>query len=116
MSHGPKTRNELRTRRHIRIRACVRGTALRPRLVVHKSNRFISGQLIDDVAEKTIAAAHGREFKGTAREQAKAVGEAIAKRAKIKGILSVVFDRGGYRYGGHIQALADAAREKGLAF
>ena len=73
-------------------------------------------QLIDDTAGKTLAAAHGREFKGSQSMQAKAVGEAIAKAAKVAGITSIVFDRGGYRYGGQVKTLADAARQEGLAF
>ncbi|OGG48829.1 50S ribosomal protein L18 [Candidatus Kaiserbacteria bacterium RIFCSPLOWO2_12_FULL_52_8] len=116
MNHGPKTKNELRIRRHARVRARIEGTATRPRLAVYRSNRFISVQLIDDTAGKTVAAAHGREFKGTASAQAKAVGEAIAKKATALGVTSAVFDRGGYRYGGQVKTLADAAREGGLTF
>lgn len=106
----------LRARRHARVRAHVKGTALRPRLSVYRSNRFISVQLIDDVTGKTISASHGRQFKGTQSAQAKAVGEEIAKKAKATGIISIVFDRGGYRYSGQVKALADAAREGGLTF
>ena len=109
-------KNDLRARRHARIRARVSGTPERPRLAVYKSNRFISVQLIDDVAGKTIAQAHGREFPGPQSAQAAAVGSAIAERAKALGIASVVFDRGGYMYAAQIKALADAAREGGLAF
>ena len=116
MNHAPKTKNELRKRRHARVRARIKGTAEHPRLAVYRSNRFISVQLIDDTAGKTLAAAHGREFKGSQSMQAKAVGEAIAKAAKVAGITSIVFDRGGYRYGGQVKTLADAARQEGLAF
>ena len=116
MKHVPATSRELRKRRHARVRATIKGTAERPRLAVFRSNRFISAQLIDDTAGKTIAASHGREFKGAQSVQAKAVGSAIAKAAKAKGIATIVFDRGGYRYGGQVKALADAAREGGLAF
>lgn len=110
------TNRELRKRRHARVRARVQGTKSRPRLAVFRSNRFISVQLIDDTAGATLAASHGRDFKGSQAVQAKAVGVAIAKAAKAKGIVAVVFDRGGYRYGGQVKALADAAREGGLAF
>lgn len=116
MQHKPKTTSELRKRRHARVHARIKGTAERPRLAVHRSNRFISVQLIDDTAGKTIAAAHGREFKGSQSLQAKATGEAIAKAAKAAGIASIVFDRAGYRYGGQVKTLADAAREGGLIF
>lgn len=116
MNHKPTTTSELRKRRQIRIRAMVKGTAARPRLAVFRSNRFVSAQLIDDTAGKTLAAAHGRDFKGAQSVQAKEVGAAIAKAAKAKGVTTVVFDRGGYRYGGQVKALADAAREGGLAF
>jgi large subunit ribosomal protein L18 len=116
MNHKPKTNAELRKRRHARVRATVKGTAERPRLAVFRSNRFVSAQLIDDAAGSTLAAAHGREFKGAQSLQAKAVGAAIAKAAKAKGITSAVFDRGGYRYGGQVKSLADAAREGGLKF
>lgn len=111
-----KSKNDLRKRRHARIRARVIGTPTRPRLAVFRSNRFISVQLIDDAAGKTLASAHGREFKGTSAVRAKDVGVAIAKRAKAAGIKAVVFDRGGYRYVAQIKTLADAAREGGLTF
>lgn len=116
MKSKPSTNRELRLRRHARVRATVKGTAERPRLAVFRSNRFVSAQLIDDVAGKTVAASHGRAFKGAQSAQAKAVGAAIAKAAKAKGITAAVFDRGGYRYGGQVKALADAAREGGLTF
>ncbi|MBU6388712.1 50S ribosomal protein L18 [Patescibacteria group bacterium] len=116
MNHKPTSNAELRKRRHARVRAAISGTAERPRLAVYRSNRFVSAQLIDDVAGRTLAAAHGREFKGSQSVQAKEVGAAIAKKAKASGITAAVFDRGGYRYGGQVKALADAAREGGLAF
>lgn len=116
MQHKPKNKNELRARRSARIRAKVKGTEKRPRLAVFRSNRFVSAQLIDDSTGMTLAEAHGRRFKGTQSEQAKSVGAALAKDAKAKGISRAVFDRGGYRYGGQVKALADAAREGGLAF
>ena len=116
MKHGPKNKKELRDRRHTRVRARISGTATRPRLAVYRSNRFISAQLIDDTVGKTLAAAHGREVKGAASVQAKAVGETVAKKAVALGITAIVFDRGGYRYAGQVKTLADAAREGGLVF
>lgn len=111
-----KQKSDLRTRRRARIRAKITGTAERPRLAVFRSNRFISVQLIDDAKGVTLAAAHGREFPGSAGVQAKAVGAAIAERAKKLGITVAVFDRGGYAYAAQIQSLADAARQGGLTF
>lgn len=116
MNHKPTTNSELRKRRHARVRARVIGSAERPRLAVYRSNRFVSAQIIDDTAGKTIVAAHGREFPGTQSVQAMSVGSMIASRAKAAGITTIVFDRGGYRYGGQVKALADAAREGGLTF
>lgn len=109
-------KKELRDRRHNRVRAKVSGTAERPRLAVFKSNKFISAQLIDDVAQKTLAAAHGSKYPGALSAQAVAVGKAVAEAATKAGITTVVFDRGGYEYVGQIKALADAARENGLTF
>ena len=116
MNHSPTTNSELRKRRHARVRAHVKGSATHPRLAVFRSNRFVSAQLIDDTAGKTIVAAHGREFKGSQSMQAKAVGKAIAEKAVAKKITTIVFDRGGYRYSGQVKALAEAAREEGLVF
>lgn len=116
MNHKPTTNSELRKHRHKRIRSVIKGTAVCPRLAVYRSNRFVSAQLIDDTAGKTLASAHGREFKGAQSLQAKEVGTAIAKTAKAAGITSVVFDRAGYKYAGQVKALADAAREGGLTF
>ena len=105
-----------RASRHKRIRAKVSGTAARPRLAVFKSNKFVYAQLIDDEAGKTVGAADSRKEKGTTAEAAKAVGTAIAKKAKDLKVESVVFDRGGFQYTGAIAVLADAAREGGLKF
>lgn len=116
MNHKPTTNSELRKRRHARVRATVKGTAERPRLAVFRSNRFVSAQLIDDTAGKTVVASHGREFKGPQSIQAASVGSAIAKKALALGIKAIVFDRGGYRYGGQVKSLADATREGGLTF
>lgn len=116
MNHKPTTTSELRKRRHARVRSIIKGTGTRPRLAVFRSNRFVSAQLIDDTVGKTLAASHGRDFKGPQSVQAQSVGEAIAKAAKAAGITTVVFDRAGYRYGGQVKTLADAARTGGLAF
>ena len=116
MRPNTTTKNDLRKRRHARVRGRVEGTAIRPRLAIYRSNRFVSAQLIDDIAGTTLAAAHGREFPGAQGAQARAVGEAVAKRAKSAGIDTVVFDRGGYQYGAQVKALAEAAREGGLQF
>ena len=99
---------ENRTRRHNRIRAKVKGTPERPRLAVYKSNRYLEAQLIDDSKGHTILSAK--------MDDAKKLGSDIAKRAKEKGIETVVFDRGGFRYTGSIAILADAAREGGVKF
>ncbi len=116
-------RSEARERIHRRVRSKVRGTAERPRLCVTKSLRYISVQLIDDVAGATIAHASSREddVVGKAKSAANKgaavkVGALIAERAIGKGISAVVFDRGGHLYHGNVKALADAAREKGLKF
>ena len=116
MNHAPKTKSDLRARRHARVRSIIKGTATRPRLAVYRSNRFVSAQLIDDTAGNTIAAAHGREFKGPQSIQAEAIGKAIAEQAKAAGISTIVFDRAGYRYGGQVKTLAEAARAAGLTF
>jgi large subunit ribosomal protein L18 len=113
----------LRKKRHRRVRYKVSGTAERPRLNVSRSLEHIYAQLIDDTTGHTLAAASTldgalrAELKsGGNIEAAKAVGKLIAQRGQEKGITSVVFDRGGYKYHGRVQALADSAREGGLAF
>jgi len=111
-----------RHRRHRRIRVSLSGTAARPRLNVFRSLQHIYAQVIDDTSGTTLAAASTNEpdvrttLTGTKTERAKAIGKAIAERAKEKGVNTVVFDRGGYLYHGRIKALADAAREAGLEF
>jgi large subunit ribosomal protein L18 len=109
-------KNHMRTMRHKRLRSKIAGTEARPRLAVFRSNTAIYAQLVDDVNNKTIAAADSRKEKGTPVEKAKVVGAAIAKKATAAGITEVVFDRGGFKYQGAIAALADAAREAGLKF
>ncbi|GAA4904951.1 50S ribosomal protein L18 [Streptomyces coeruleoprunus] len=108
-------------RRHIRIRKKISGTSERPRLVVTRSNRGITAQVIDDIAGHTLASASTldasiRGGEGDKSAKAKQVGQLVAERAKAAGIETVVFDRGGNRYAGRIAALADAAREAGLKF
>ncbi len=113
------TRSARRLRRRRRVRAKVRGTADRPRLSVFRSNRGIQAQLIDDVDARTLAAVVWTEddLKQLGpMDQARRAGELIAKRGKDAGVETCVFDRGGYRYHGRVRALADAAREEGLAF
>lgn len=109
-------KKQQRDTRHRRVRSKVIGSSVNPRLAVYKSNRFISVQLIDDAAETTLAASHGRSFGGSLSMQSLAVAKDIAEKAKAKGISKVVFDRGGYLYAGQIKALADATREAGLTF
>jgi len=110
-----------RTRRHFRLRKKISGTPERPRLVVNRSSRHITLQLIDDLAGNTLASASSleadvRSLDGDKKAKAAKVGQLLAARAKDKGIDKVVFDRGGYDYHGRIAALADAAREAGLVF
>ena len=118
-----KNRSAARIRRHARVRKHISGTPERPRLNVFRSLSEIYAQVIDDQAGNTLVAASSidqelrSKMKGLKKvEQARLVGEAIAKRAKTEGITSVVFDRGGFRYTGRVKALADAAREGGLQF
>jgi large subunit ribosomal protein L18 len=114
-----RTKQAVRLKRRRRVRAKVSGTAERPRIAVFRSNRGVSAQLIDDVGGKTIAAVNWTEpdLKGLARmDQAKRVGVLLAQRAKDAGVETCVFDRGGYKYHGRVKALADGAREGGLAF
>ena len=114
------SRAAARARRHARVRKKVRGTPERPRLAVHRSNRYISAQLIDDLRGRTVAAATSQEkdlrAKGLTVDTAAEVGKLLADRAKDAGVEAVVFDRGGYKYHGRVKALADAAREAGLEF
>ncbi|AEV81695.1 50S ribosomal protein L18 [Actinoplanes sp. SE50] len=110
-----------KARRHFRVRKNVRGTAERPRLVVTRSTRNITAQIIDDLKGHTLASASTldtsiRGTEGDKSSQAGKVGALLAERAKAAGISKVVFDRGGNKYAGRIAALADAAREAGLEF
>ncbi len=114
-------RTRSRLRRQVRGRKKVVGTPLRPRLVVTRSTKHISVQVVDDAVGKTLAYASTMEAdlrvgSGDKTAKAKAVGELVAQRAKAAGVESVVFDRAGHKYHGRIAALADAAREGGLHF
>jgi large subunit ribosomal protein L18 len=114
------TKPQARERRHKRVRGKVRGTSERPRLVVSRSNKGISAQLVDDMDGKTLAAASWlqlpKTFKGKKTEQAAEVGKLLAEKAKQASVEVVVFDRGGYLFHGRVKSLADAAREGGLKF
>jgi large subunit ribosomal protein L18 len=109
-----------RSRRQARVRRKLQGTPDRPRLSVHRSNRYIYAQVINDSEGVTVAAASSQEpdlrFDRLNMETAAKVGTLVADRAKEAGVTTVVFDRGGYRYHGRLKALADAAREAGLEF
>src|ERR1700759_2111181 len=115
------TRRISRLRRHARLRKKVAGTTARPRLVINRSARHIHVQLVNDENGTTVAAASSieadvRGVDGDKKAHSKRVGLLIAERAKAAGVEAVVFDRGGYTYGGRLAALADAAREGGLKF
>ncbi len=110
-----------RARRHFRVRKNVNGTADRPRLVVTRSLRNITAQVVDDAKGHTVASASSldasiRGADGDKKATAAKVGALVAERAKAAGVSRVVFDRGGNRYAGRIASLADAARENGLEF
>ncbi|MBN1438715.1 MAG: 50S ribosomal protein L18 [Anaerolineales bacterium] len=118
-----KSRAHKRSRRHIRVRRRIAGTADRPRVSVFRSLSQIYAQVIDDSTGNTLVAVSTvdkelREKIGKMKksDQAKEVGAALARRAQQAGIKQVVFDRGGYRYHGRVKALAEAAREAGLQF
>ena len=114
-------RSAARLRRQVRVRKKVFGAPERPRLVVTRSARHISAQVVDDTQGRTLASASTMEAAlraaaGDKSDKAKQVGGLIAQRAKAAGIQSVVFDRAGYKYHGRVAALADGAREGGLGF
>ncbi len=103
--------------RHKRLRSKVKGTAVRPRLAIFRSNRFVYAQIINDETGVTLASTDSRKgATGPMLTQATAVGTDIATKAKAAGITTVVFDRGGFRYQGVVAAMADAARAGGLVF
>jgi len=116
-------KNEVRKKKHLRIRKKIKGTAERPRLCVYRSIKHIYAQIIDDVSGRTLVAASTLDealkdklnYTGN-KSAAREVGKLIGQRAIEKGIKTVVFDRGGYLYHGRVQELADGAREAGLEF
>ena len=115
-----KSKSAQRSRRQLRIRKRISGTAVRPRLVVNRSARHVFVQVVDDTKGLTVSSASTleadlRAFDGDKTAKAKRVGELVAERAKAAGIEAVVFDRGGNKYHGRIAAVADGAREGGLA-
>lgn len=115
-----KSKSAQRSRRQLRIRKRISGTAVRPRLVVNRSARHVFVQVVDDTQGLTVASASTleadlRAFDGDKKAKAKRVGELVAERAKASGIEAVVFDRGGNKYHGRIAAVADGAREGGLS-
>jgi large subunit ribosomal protein L18 len=117
---GSRTR-VARSRRHLRVRKKVTGTPVRPRMVVNRSTRHLFVQVVDDTTGTTLAWASTMEAdlrsdSGDKTEKARKVGEVVAGRAKSAGIEAVVFDRGGNKYHGRVAALADGARDAGLAF
>jgi large subunit ribosomal protein L18 len=119
--HAPKSRQELRHRRHLRVRKKVTGTAERPRLAVFRSLKHIYAQLVDDDRGVTLMGVadgtEGVQIDGKGKvAKGKAVGKLLAEKAKAAGIKKVVFDRAGYRYHGRVQAVAEGAREGGLEF
>jgi large subunit ribosomal protein L18 len=110
-----------RTRRHLRVRKKISGTATRPRLVVTRSTRHMFAQVVDDTEGRTLASASSledavRTLGADKTAQARKVGELVADRAKQAGVGDVVFDRGGNKYTGRVAALAEGAREAGLTF
>jgi large subunit ribosomal protein L18 len=123
LSHNKHTASRIkaRLRRQVRGRKKVSGTSERPRLVVTRSSKHITVQVVDDLVGKTLVSASTmesdlRSFDGDKTAKAKKVGELVAERAKSAGIDGVVFDRAGNKYHGRVAALADGAREGGLTF
>ena len=115
-----KSKTAARIRRHSRLRKSLAGTAAKPRLVVTRSSRHVFVQVIDDTVGHTLASASTMEadlrtFEGDKTAKARKVGELVAERAKSAGFVVVVFDRGGNRYTGRVAAIAEGAREGGLA-
>ena len=110
------TKDHRRLKRRRRVRAKISGTAARPRISVFRSNKGISAQAIDDRSGRTLAAVnwYEPELRELAKDSARARRHALAERVKAAGITEVVFDRGGYRYHGHVRAFAEAMREAGI--
>jgi large subunit ribosomal protein L18 len=117
--HKPRTREQRRFRRHLRVRRKVTGSAERPRLVVFRSSKHIYAQVVDDTRGLTLVGAadtsDGLQVEGSGKTaKSFALGRLIATKAKAKGISKVVFDRGGYQYHGRVKAVAEGARKGGL--
>ncbi|MGQ0704362.1 MAG: 50S ribosomal protein L18 [Gemmatimonadales bacterium] len=117
--HAPRTREQRRYRRHLRVRKRVMGTAERPRLVVFRSLKHMYARLVDDDGGRTLLGvsdlSEGSESDGTGKlARARATGKLLAAKAKAAGITKVVFDRAGYQYHGRVRAVAEGAREGGL--
>jgi large subunit ribosomal protein L18 len=115
-----KGKSAARGRRHLRLRKKVTGTTGRPRLVVSRSSRHVFVQIVDDTVGRTVASASTmeadlRSFEGDKTAKARRVGELLAERARSAGVEAVVFDRGGNKYHGRVAAIAEGAREGGLA-
>ena len=114
------SKSQKRISRHVRVRAKIKGTTIRPRVAVYKSNKFTYAQVIDDTTGVTIIAVSdyagkkGKPSKGTKTEKATLNGKALAEALKKKGIDSVLFDRGGFKYHGRVKALAESLREAGI--
>jgi large subunit ribosomal protein L18 len=111
------TKETRRLKRRRRVRAKITGTATRPRISVFRSNRGVSAQVIDDTSARTLAAVawYEPELRGLGKSQAATrAGQLLAERAKGAGVSEAVFDRGGYRYHGHVRTLAESIREAGL--
>lgn len=112
----PKTRQDLRARRHLRVRKNVAGTPERPRLVVFRSLKHITAQIVDDTTGRTMMTVTSVKLDGKKSDKSVQVGKMIAEKAKAAGVSKVVFDRAGYKYHGRVKAVADGAREGGLEF
>jgi large subunit ribosomal protein L18 len=112
-----QSREEKRRRRHLRVRKKVTGTPERPRLVVFRSIKHITAQLVDDVSRRTLMTVSSTDLEtGKKTEKSLEVGKRVAAKAKDAGISRVVFDRAGYKFHGRVKAVADGAREGGLEF
>lgn len=120
MTNKENKAQQTKIRRVRRSRVKIHGTAERPRLHVFRSLKYISAQLINDDAQKTLVSAHSKEIKAekklTKSEQAELVGKMVAEAAKKQSITNVVFDRSGRKYHGRVKALAESARANGLVF
>ncbi len=119
MAKGKAEKVQRRERIHKSIREDMLGTSVRPRLSVYRSNKYIYAQLIDDFEGHTLASASSLEDgvdEDSPTEESRVVGELLAERAQEEGVEKVVFDRGGYKYHGRVQALAEGARDGGLDF